>query len=55
MSQTSTRGPIIGNTAQNFDAPKVFLNTSENIIDRRVDNPEDIKGFKILCNMLEVK
>ena len=45
-SQTSTRGPIIGNTAQNFDAQKVFLNTFENIIDRRADIPEDIQRFQ---------
>ena len=45
-SQTSTRGPIIGNTAQNFDAQQVLLNTFENIINRRVDIPEDIQRFQ---------
>ena len=46
MSQTSTRGEIIGNTAQNSDAQQVFLNTFENIINRRVDIPEDIQRFQ---------
>ena len=45
-SQTGTRGPIIGNTAENFDAQKVFLNTFENMIDSRVDIPEDIQRFR---------
>ena len=42
-SQTSTRGPIVGHEAQNLDAQRVFLNTFENIINRRVDIPEDIQ------------
>ena len=46
MSQTSTRGQIIGHTAQNSDAQQVFLNTFENIINRRVDIPEDIQRFQ---------
>ena len=33
-SQTSTRGPIVGHEARNFDT---FLNAFENIINRRVD------------------
>ena len=41
-SQTSTRGPIIGHEARNLDAQQVFLNTFENIINRRADIPEDI-------------
>ena len=40
-SQTSMRGPIIGHSAQNFDAQIVFLNTFENTVNRRVDIPED--------------
>ena len=55
MSQTSTRGTIVGHSAQNFDAQQVFLNTFENIINRRVDISEDMQKFKRLCNMLEVK
>ena len=35
--------------ARNLDAQKVFLNSFENIINRRVDIPEDIEGFKRLC------
>ena len=44
-TQTSTRGPIIGHEAQNFDAQRVFLSTFENIVNRRVDIPEDIQRF----------
>ena len=36
-SQTSTRGPIVSYDARNLDAQRVFLNTFENIINRRVD------------------
>ena len=43
MSQTSTRGPIVGHEARNLDAQRTFLNTFENIINRRVDIPEDIR------------
>ena len=45
-SQTSTRGPIIGHEARNLDAQRVFLNTFENIVNRRVNIPEDIKRFQ---------
>ena len=43
MSQTSTRGPLIGHTAQNLDAQQVFLNTFENIINRRIDIPKALQ------------
>ena len=46
MSQTSMRDPIIGHEAQNLDAQRVFLNTFENIVNRRVDIPEDIRRFQ---------
>ena len=36
------RGPIVGHEARNLDAQRVFLNTFVNIINRRVDIPEDI-------------
>ena len=45
-SHTSTRGPVIGHKARNLDAQRVFLNTFENIINRRVDIPEDIRRFQ---------
>ena len=45
-SQTSTRGPIVGHEAQNLDAQQVFLNTFENIMNRRVNIPEDIRRFQ---------
>ena len=45
-SQASTRGPIVGHEAQNLDAQQVFLNTFENIINRRVNIPEDIRRFQ---------
>ena len=45
-SQTSTRGPIVGHEAENLDAQRVFLNTFESIVSRRVDIPEDIQRFQ---------
>ena len=45
-SQTSTRGQIVGHEARNLDAQQVFLNNFENIINRRVDIPEDIQRFQ---------
>ena len=54
-SQTSTRGPVTGHSAKNFDALKAFLNTFENIVNRRVDIPEDIQRFKTHSNVPEVK
>ena len=45
-SQTSTRGPIDGYEARNLDAQRTFLNTFENIINRRVNIPEDIRRFQ---------
>ena len=45
-SQTSMRGPIIGHEAQNLDAQHTFLNTFENIVNRRVNIPEDIRRFQ---------
>ena len=45
-SQTSMRGPVVGNEARNLDAQRVFLNTFENVINRRVEIPEDIQRFQ---------
>ena len=45
-SQTSTRDPIIGHEVQNLDAQRTFLNTFENIVNRRVNIPEDIRRFQ---------
>ena len=45
-SQTSTRGPIVGHEARNLDAQRTFLNIFENIVNRRVDIPEDIRRFQ---------
>ena len=45
-SQTSTRAQIIGHEARNLDAQRVFLNTFENIVNRRVNIPEDIRRFQ---------
>ena len=44
--QTSTRGPIVGHEARNLDAQRTFLNTFENIVNRRVNIPEDIRRFQ---------
>ena len=54
-SQTSTRGPIIGHEARNLDAQHTFLNSFENIVNRRVNIQKTHKGFKRLCNVLKVK
>ena len=45
-SQTSRRGPIVGHEARNLDAQRKFLNTFENIVNRRVNIPEDIRRFQ---------
>ena len=45
-SQTSTRGQIIGHKARNLDAQRVFLNTFEDVVARRVSIPEDIQRFQ---------
>ena len=45
-SQTSARGPIVGHEVRNLDAQRVFLNSFENIVTRRVDSPEDIRRFQ---------
>ena len=45
-SQTSTRGPIVGHEVRNLDAQRTFLNTFENIVNRRVNIPEDIRTFQ---------
>ena len=45
-SQTSTRGPIIGHEARNLDAQQTFLNIFENIVNRKVNIPEDIRRFQ---------
>ena len=46
MSQTRTRGPIIGHEVRNLDAQRTFLNTFENIVNKRVNIPEDIRRFQ---------
>ena len=43
---TSTRGPIVGHEARNLDTQQTFLNTFENIVNRRVNIPEDIRRFQ---------
>ena len=45
-SQTSTRGQIVGHEARDLDAQRTFLNTFENIVNRRVNIPEDIRRFQ---------
>ena len=45
-SQTSTRGPIVGHEARNLDAQRTFLDIFENIVNRRVNIPEDIRRFQ---------
>ena len=45
-SQTSTRAQIVGHEARNLDAQRMFLNTFENAVNRRVSIPEDIQRFQ---------
>ena len=45
-SQTSTRGQIVDHEERNLDAQRTFLNTFENIVNRRVNIPEDIRRFQ---------
>ena len=45
-SQTSTRGPIVGHEARNLDAQRTFLTAFLNIVNRRVNIPEDIRRFQ---------
>ena len=45
-SQTSMRGQIVGHEARNLDAQRTFLNTFENIVNRRVNIPKDIRRFQ---------
>ena len=45
-SQTSTRGPIVGHEAQNLDPQRTFLNTLGDLVNRRVNIPEDIRRFQ---------
>ena len=40
------RGPIVGHEARNLDAQRVFLNSFENTVNRRVNIPEDIQRFQ---------
>ena len=40
------RGPIVGHEARNLDAQRTFLNTFKNIVNRRVNIPEDIRRFQ---------
>ena len=54
-SQTSTRGPIVGHEARNLDAQRTFLNTFENIVNRRVDIPEDIRRFQKILQYAKSK
>ena len=46
MSQTNTRGQIVGIESRNLDAQQTFLNSFENIVNRRVNIPEDIRRFQ---------
>ena len=45
-SQTSTRGQIVGHEARNLDAQHTFLNTFKNVVNRRVNIPENIQRFE---------
>ena len=40
------RGKIVGHEARNLDAQHTFLNTFENVVNRRVNIPENIRRFQ---------
>ena len=46
MSRTVTRGQIVGYTVRNLDTQRVFVNTFESVINRRVDIPKDIQRLQ---------
>ena len=45
-SQTSTRGPIVGIESRNLDAERTFRNSFKNIVNKRVNIPENIRKFQ---------
>ena len=45
-SQTSTIGQIVGIESRNLDAQRTFLNSFKNIVNRRVNIPEDIRRLQ---------
>ena len=45
-SQASARSSIVGNTACALTAQSAFLNNFENVVNRRVDIREDVKGYQ---------
>ena len=45
-SQASARSSIIGNSASALPGQSAFLNNFENVVNRKVDIQEDIKGYQ---------
>ena len=45
-SQASARSSIVGNSASTLTAQSAFLNNFENVVNRRVNNQEDIKRYQ---------
>ena len=45
-SQTSTRGQIVGIESRNLDAQRTFLNNFEDIVNKKVNIPKDIRRFQ---------
>ena len=45
-SQASARSSIVGNMASALTAQSAFLNSFENVVNRRVDIREDIKHYQ---------
>ena len=45
-AQTSARAQIIGIESRNLDSQRVFLNTFDDVVARRVSIPEDIQRFQ---------
>ena len=45
-SQASARSSIVGNMANALTTQSAFLNNFENVVNRRVDIPEDLKRYQ---------
>ena len=45
-SQASARSSVVGNMASSLTGQSAFLNNFENIVNRKVDNQEDVKRYQ---------
>ena len=54
-SQASARSGIVGNTGSALTAQSAFLNSFENVVNRRVDIREDIKRYQDTLSYMSSK